>query len=149
MSPCCCEPDAPATVGQVLLAPGARPAGDELMRRIGLVSKDIGLPILIKSGDRTAWEAYNFRMMYLRGTGNLAARCCSKYSGIHSWSACGKNPWSNHARGRAIDCGTVRGGQYSSIGYSTAARASMRKHGLCLPVPGEKWHVEIGTTWRS
>lgn len=134
--------------GKVTLANGAKPAGDALMNRLRQVARDIGKEIRVISGDRTPYQAWTLRMRYLNGTGNLAARCCTRYSGKHSWSACGKNPTSNHARGRAVDCGVMNPG-YRSIGYYQPARNAMRKRGLCLPVGGEPWHVERGGNWRA
>jgi hypothetical protein len=126
--------------------------GRNLLKRLNAVGKDCKRIILIKSGLRDAYGQWVAYQDYLRG-GNLAATCCSKRY-PHSWAQCGKTPTSNHCRSRAADCGMLdRSGDwdtYQSIGYVDAARASMRKHGLCLPVPGEKWHVEVGAgPWRS
>ncbi len=145
-SPCCCEPDAPTSVGEVLLAPGVIPAKPELMRRAGVASELMGLPLLVKSGSRDPHTAWVLRMKYLRGQGPLAARCCTKYSGMHSWSACGKNPTSMHARGLALDCGFVKNGRYDSFmnwpgALSVANRAGL-KFNLWPPYNSriEPWH---------
>ena len=127
---CCCEPQVEPSVGKVLLAPGVVPAGAELMRRAGVASELMGLPLLVKSGDRTAAQAWSLRMRYLRGAGPLAARCCSKYSGMHSWSACGKRPFSLHSQGRAIDCGFVKDGRYASFRLWPGSLAVAQKAGL-------------------
>ena len=82
---------------------------------------------------------------------NLAAPCCHK-NYLHSWNACGQTPRSNHAPGNACDFSILhsgRGGSFTNVGEWNGARAKMRKLGLCLPVPGEKWHVELGNNWRS
>ena len=150
MCECCnSEPDSVTPTGEVILADGVRPAGRQLMVRIGEASRIGKLPILIKSGDRTAWEAYNFRMLYLNGQGNLAARCCSKYSGKHTWSQCGKNPWSNHARGAAVDCGWLTPSGYRSFmllpgAYKIAVHAGL-KAPLWAPWNAriEPWHIEL------
>lgn len=116
-----------------------------LVRKLRRVAADIGQTVHIISGTRTPYQAWDLRMRYLRGAGNLAARCCTKYSGVHSWSACGKNPLSNHADGKAADC-SVRG---VNIGNYPGARDAMKRNDLCLPVPGEPWHCERGTNWRA
>lgn len=133
------------------LAEGAHwPTGREgrkLLRRLSRVSKDIGHPIKIVSGKRRAYDQWVLYMRYLQGRGNLAAPCCWKrYQ--HSWSNCGKACASMHCRSMAVDCGVIdSNGNYASIGYSQRARAAMKKHGLCLPVPGEQWHVQVGNYW--
>ncbi len=123
------------------------PAGKELMRRAGVASQIMRLPLLIVSGDRTPYQAWQLRMKYLRGTGNLAARCC-RYSGAHSWSACGKTPTSNHARGKAIDCGWLTSSGYKSFMLVPGALNAARKAGMKAPMwpPWggriEAWHME-------
>ena len=146
MSPCCCEP---TSVGEVLLAPGVRPAGAELMRRAGVASELMGLPLLVKSGDRDPHEAWVLRMRYLNGTGNLAARCCWQ-SGRHSWSACGKQPTSLHSQGRAIDCGFVKDGRYDSFMNWPGALSVATRAGIKAPMwpPWgssriEPWHMTL------
>lgn len=127
------------------------PPGDAVMRRLNKVGKRLGRYVKIISGDRTPYQAWVLRMRYLNGTGNLAALCCGN-GGRHSWAACGKSPRSNHARGAAADCGIVHSGRgvgYTSIGLWPNARTAMRAEGLCLPVGGEAWHAEVGTTWRA
>ena len=124
--------------GRVLLAPGVRPAGHDLMRRIRAVAHETGVDILIKSGDRTQKECEHFWRVYQAG-GALAAR---------PWS-CGGKCCSNHARGRAIDCGTVIGGRYRSIGYNARVMRSVHKHGMWLAVRysngnvREQWHLQV------
>jgi len=54
---------------------------------------------------------------------------------------------SRHETGMAADCVTKR--TRRNIGSVPRIREAMKKHGLCLPVPNEPWHVEIGNTWRS
>jgi hypothetical protein len=82
---------------------------------------------------------------------NLAAACCWK-NYPHSWAACGKQPRSNHASGNACDFSILhsgRGGGYTNIGNYRGGRDAMRSLGLCLPVPGESWHIELGSNWRA
>lgn len=103
--------------------------------------------IRVISGLRTPHEAWVLRMKYLSGTGNLAARCCSKYDRQkHSWADCGKNPWSNHADGNAADCGTVSAsGRYRSLASDRKAKRIALKLGIVFPVtdPWEPWHAEF------
>lgn len=147
---CCDTPGSriASLVGDVELAPGVRPAGAELMRRIGLASAHRGLPILVKSGDRTPYEAWVLRMRYLNGTGNLAALCCwNRYK--HSWSSCGKAPRSNHARGLAVDCGFVTSQGYRSFMLVPGSLATARAVGLRAPLwppwggRVEAWHMQL------
>lgn len=124
-------------------------AGRRLMRKLSHVAQDIGHPIKVISGKRTNYQQWSLYMRYLQGNGNLAAPCCWKHY-QHSWNNCGKSCASMHCRSMAVDCGVIdKWGNYASIGYSKRARQSMRRHGLCLPVPGEKWHVQIGDIWRA
>jgi len=118
------------------------------MRRLNRVGKALNKKVIIISGLRTPYEQWVVYQDFLRG-GNLAATCCwRRYP--HSWAQCGKTPTSNHCRSKAIDCGLYdKHGTYRSIGYYDKARELMKRHGLCLPVPGELWHVEVGSTWRS
>lgn len=54
---------------------------------------------------------------------------------------------SRHETGLAADCVTFV--TKANVGNVKRIRAAMKKHGLCLPVPGEPWHVERGNTWRA
>lgn len=54
---------------------------------------------------------------------------------------------SRHETGLAADCVTYRTRQ--NVGNVKRIRAAMKKHGLCLPVPNEPWHVERGSTWNA
>ena len=141
----CCGPVAG---GDVRLRAGARPAGVELMRRIGVASELMRLPLLVVSGDRSPYEAWVLRMRQLNGTGNLAALCCgNRYR--HSWASCGKTPRSNHARGLAVDCGWVTGRGYRSFmlvpgAYRVAVAAGVMAP-LWSPWNGriEPWHMTL------
>lgn len=128
----------------------AWPTNKALLRKLNSVGRKLHRRVHVVSGWRTPHKCWELRMAYLRGEGNLAARCCSRYSGFHSWEDCGRDPWSNHADGNAADCGIIdRWGDYSSIGNISKARKQMHKVGLCLPVPGEAWHTEIGSSWAA
>jgi hypothetical protein len=85
----------------------------------------------INSGFRAYAEQKALYDAYLRGEGNLAAEPGS----------------SNHEKGKAADVSRVKGG--IAVGRDTACREAMKYFGLCLPVEGEAWHTEIGTTWRA
>lgn len=124
-------------------------AGHLLLTKLSHVARDIKHPIRIISGKRRAYDQWALYMKYLRGQGNLAAPCCWKHY-QHSWASCGKACASMHCQSKAVDCGVIdRNGNYASIGYSSRARSSMRDHGLCLPVPGEQWHVQVGSYWAN
>lgn len=59
---------------------------------------------------------------------------------------------SNHETGNAGDVSIFMHGRnnaYTNFGYLPRVRKLMHRMNLCLPVPGEKWHVEIGNNWRS
>ena len=103
---------------------------------------------------RTQQQQHDLYLKYIRGTGNLAAYCNTKYRGEHSWDSCKKYPPcnSNHCSGGACDLSYYhqgRSGSYTNVGNNNNFRNKMKSLGLCLPVGGEAWHTEIGTTWRS
>lgn len=132
----------------LVLASGAHwPTNKALLRALNATGKGRRRLVKIVSGMRTPRQAWELRMAYLRGTGNTAARCCSRYTGQHSWQSCGKDPWSNHADGNAADCGTLTGikGTYTSLASDTKARRIFEKLGGCFPVvdPWEPWHGEM------
>lgn len=55
---------------------------------------------------------------------------------------------SRHETGLAAD--VVQASRKSrNLGDIKGARAAMKKHGLCLPVPNETWHTELGSTNRA
>lgn len=105
-----------------------------LQLRLAKVARDIKHPLLITSGLRTIQEQEALYQKYLSGKGALAA----------------KPGHSNHNHGQAADVVSASNNR-QNIGSITGARSAMRRHGLCLPVPGEPWHVEIdkGQGWRS
>lgn len=130
------------------------PGDDALLTKLNRIGRELRRLVVVRSGYRNNYEQWVLRMRYLRGEGNLAARCCRSFGERvqHSWAACGKASESNHSyppKGRAVDCGILLGSGYTSIGNVPAARKLMAKYGLCLPVGGEAWHVEIGDTWRA
>ncbi len=135
------------------------PGDHELLSKLNHVGHKMKRIVYVKSGYRNHREQWELRMKYVRfklGMGpyaNLAARCCLKYDmTVHSWDQCGKQSQSNHSRppkGHAVDCGLLMATGYMSIGHVNRARKLMRKFGLCLPVPGEAWHVQKGFDWRA
>ena len=131
----------------LVLGDTAWPTNKTLLRALNHTGQRRRRVIRIVSGLRTPHEAWVLRMRYLNGQGNLAARCCSKYSGKHSWEQCGKDPWSNHADGNAADCGTMTGikGTYTSLANDGKARRIFERLGGCFPVtsPWEPWHAEM------
>lgn len=134
----------------VQLADGVEPPNPGLMRRLDRLGRRRRRMVRVVSGRRTAWQAWELRMRFLRGAGNLAARCCTRHWGVHGWPDCGRNPLSNHASGDAADCGLLMQDGYVSMGDTgSRTRWRMRRLRLCLPVPGEAWHVEYGSAWRA
>jgi hypothetical protein len=122
------------------------------MKRLNTVGEHLGHIVFCKSGNRTSFEQWQLRMLWIRGAGNLAAPCCTKYAHVttytHRWVDCGKDSWSNHSSGKAVDCGIIdKNGNYHSIGDFPGARAALKHAGLCLPVNGEAHHVERGDNW--
>lgn len=104
--------------------------------------------------ERTSRRQWELRKADLEGWGNTAARCCTRYWGLHSWANCGRDSQSNHRPpGSAADASILhsgRGGAYTNLGdWGHSVRDNMRNLTLCLPVTGESWHVEIGTAWRA
>jgi len=121
------------------------------MQRVGIKHKRY---LRMGSYKRDQKQQHELYLKYIRGTGNLAAYCNTKYRGEHSWEQCKKYPpcASNHCGGNASDASYYhqgRSGNYTNLGYNDKVRKYMKQEGLCLPVSGEKWHCEIGTTWRS
>ena len=137
----------------VRLAPGRRwPRGDagrDLVRRLNNTGRQLQSRLLIVSGQRSPWEQWAAYQDYLRG-GTLAAPCCWRHW-LHDWPQCERQCASNHCHGRAADvqARASRRLGWESVGLWDDARIQLRRHGLCLPVPGEPWHVEIGGTWRA
>lgn len=59
---------------------------------------------------------------------------------------------SNHETGWAADISIFLHGPsqgYTNVGYVSRCRRIMRRLNLCLPVPGEKWHTQIGNNWQA
>lgn len=103
-----------------------------LVRRLNAVGRELGRKVYVRDGLRTYAEQVQLYEAYMAGKGPLAA-----FPGT-----------SNHGRGTAADCQLdARTGP--NIGNLQAARRAMKRHGLCLPVPGETWHVEVGETWKA
>jgi Putative peptidoglycan binding domain len=120
------------------------PTDESFMRKLNAAGKDgytkHGKRLVIISGYRpcgspsdyagksTQWGLWK---LYQQGRGNLAARPCT----------------SRHGVGYAADCGweEKNGGGYTSFLNLPWARAVAKAHGLCFPVPGERWHAQPGT----
>lgn len=114
----------------LVLRDGAHwPTEKALLLKLDALGEALRRRVVIVSGLRTNAEQWALWRAYKSGTGNLAA-----YPGT-----------SNHETGRAADC-NVAG---ISVGSWPGARRVMRRVGLCLPVPGEAWHVQVGSTWRG
>jgi hypothetical protein len=114
----------------------------ELLTRLANVAKDYGqgARIYVASGKRTRREQEILYALYRSGKGPLAARPGTS----------NHEPRPPDMQGEAADCHLVyRNGVRVNIGSDDRARQLMRKRGLCLPVPGETWHVEIGNRWRA
>ena len=124
-----------------------KPVKAALAKGLNAVGEDIGRKLFVGEGRRTNYQQWVFRMAYLTGKGNLAARCCLKYwpDRWHSWADCGKQSQSNHATGDAADTMILPG--YVNIGSWHSAVDSMKRHGLGLPVGGEAWHVELSKSF--
>lgn len=100
-------------------------ADSDLLRRLEAVGKELGKKIFIRSGRRTIGEQWDL------------------YNQLGPGIAAYPSPSAPHVRGIAADVG-IDG---RDIGDYPGARRVMRKHGLCLPVPGEDWHVQVGSNW--
>ena len=123
----------------------------EKMNKLGKIEKKY---MRLGSYKRTQKQQHDLYLAYIRGYGNLAAHCNTRYNGEHSWDSCKQYPpcASNHCGGNACDLSYYtqgRSGNYVNVGNNNSFRNTMKKLGLCLPVGGEKWHTEIGNTWRS
>lgn len=101
-----------------------RKAFNELLRRTAAAAADVGQRWYVASGYRSYAEQKALYEKYKAGKGNLAAPP-------------GK---SNHNGGRALDVWAPDG---KAVGASERRRRALFKRGLCLPVPGEAWHVEV------
>jgi hypothetical protein len=104
-----------------------------VLTRLANVSKEIHQPIFIREGNRTREEQQHFWDLFQAGKGARAARPGT----------------SNHEFGRAADCAVGADRNGPNIGDFRGAREAMRRRGLCLPVGGETWHVEIGNNWKA
>lgn len=52
---------------------------------------------------------------------------------------------SNHNKGKAVDASGADG---HPVARNKNRRNALIRRGLCCPVAGEQWHVEIGNVWR-
>ena len=137
-----------------LVLEGGEWGNNTLSKKMNNVGKKHKRYLRMGSYKRTQKQQHELYLAYIRGYGNLAAYCNTKYRGEHSWDSCKKYPpcASNHCGGNASDASYYhqgRSGGYTNLGYNDKVRKYMKQEGLCLPVSGEKWHTEIGNTWRS
>lgn len=128
------------------MQPGATlPSNPRLVAAVNKIGVAMHREIRGVSGQRTAYEAWQLYQAYLRGQGNLAAKCCNR-GDWHTWEQCGKQPHSMHARGEAIDCGVIsRTGRYTSLGKVKRAARLAEQHGLrfAVGIDREPWHLEL------
>lgn len=106
-----------------------------VLTRLANVAKDVGpgVRVFVRSGARSRHEQEILYARFLRDGHPPTAK-----------------PGTSRETGKAADCQIVDArGDQANIGDNPEARAAMRRRGLCLPVAGEKWHVEIGTTWNA
>lgn len=95
----------------------------DLLLAIAKAGRDMGSVVHIVSGKRSRAQQQHLYNLYKAGKGNLAA----------------KPGTSRHETGKAADA-YVNG---RPIGTSAKQRAILKDNGLCLPVNGELWHVEL------
>lgn len=98
----------------------------QLLDKLDLVARDLGETILVRSGERTMDEQW------------------ALYNQLGPSIAAYPSATAPHVRGIAADCG-ING---VNIGAVKGAREAMLKHGLCLRVANENWHVEVGSRSR-
>ncbi len=96
-----------------------------LLNKLAQVGQKIGKKVSITSGFRSRAEQTRLYNLYKAGKGNLAA----------------KPGTSKHESGNAADCSV--GGV--NLGSDPKARAAALEVGLCFPVPGEPWHIQVGS----
>lgn len=110
-----------------------KPVNANLASRLQAVAEEIGHDLFIREGKRTRQQQQKFWNQFVsRGyRPPLVARPGT----------------SNHETGNAADVGVLPTNQ--NIGVNQKWRNALRKHGLCLPVRGETWHVEVGHTWKA
>ncbi|MDQ5820061.1 MAG: hypothetical protein M3540_01295 [Actinomycetota bacterium] len=99
-----------------------------------------GARVFVRCGTRTFEEQTALYRIYQRDGRPLTAR---PGTSNHEVRPPGKE-------GCAADCQIVyANGSMADIGNDKKARELLKKRGLCLPVPGEAWHVERGTVWKA
>lgn len=104
-----------------------RLAFGRLLRKLAAAARDSRQVWNVNSGIRSKAKQQELYDKYLAGDGPLAA----------------KPGTSNHERGLAADVSA--GG--NPVGATWRRRRALQKYGLCLPVKGEAWHVEVGNVW--
>lgn len=98
----------------------------DLLDRLDRVGDELGETVFVRSGKRTMDEQW------------------ALYNKLGPTIAAYPSPSAPHVRGIAADCG-IDG---VNIGAVPGARRAMLKHGLCLRVANENWHVEVGARER-
>lgn len=127
------SPQFPHLAGDLELPPKSRPLHRarfvKLLTVLDAAARDMNVTMHVNSGYRSYAEQARLYAAYQAGTGALAA----------------KPGTSNHNKGRAADVSVG----INPVGSSFERRKVLARHGLCLPVFGEKWHVERGNTWNA
>lgn len=81
---------------------------------------------------------------------NSFYRSIAEQTQLHDAYLAGRGPLaalpghSNHNFAKAMDVSDKFG---RPVGQTVGCRDALKREGLCLPVPGERWHVELGTYW--
>lgn len=110
------------------------PTDRKLLRKLNAVARDLGVTIHIVSGYRTYAEQ---KVLYARYIAYLNGGPYANLAAVPGTSL--------HETGNAADC-SING---VDIGNFPGAREALRRHGLCLPVGGEPWHVQTGNNWNA
>jgi hypothetical protein len=110
----------------------------DLMYAIAQVARDDKTPLYIAEGSRSLREQW--RLWALKKAGKIPWPVAFPGTSNHTDRA-------NGALAADVREGEQRG--TPNIGDSKNRRKLMAKYGLCLPVLGEKWHVEFGNNWRA
>lgn len=115
-----------------------RPVVASLMGKLNSLGRRLGRQLYIAEGTRTREQQQAFWDAFVRRgyAPPLVARPGT----------------SNHEPqdgllGRAADVRSLSGNV--NVGSLPGSRVAMRSLGLCLPVPGEAWHVEEGHRWEA
>lgn len=109
----------------------------DLLRRLDKVAAELGVTIFVRSGYRSLDEQWALYRQNMAAPGvPKPGRPLTAYP----------NASAPHVRGVAADCGID--GVNLGAWKDGRARSVLLKHGLCLPVASESWHVEVGARAR-